>query len=857
MPDNNHTQHGILGYELKTPESKKNKEWYKRIMENIIPYDNSVSEKYMKLRKLYAFMNNDLSVIKKELDTLCKPLGDLFDFGDLDEQVVAYNRVFPKYNYHLGQLSKYGDNLEIMRLSDSGNDLWNKELRDTIQKSVDEKIKLMFEIADMEMAGATGQEMQEYYEKMRSYAEPQDIDTTNFASSVERFNAKIVDYFRFKFNLNHMKKEAFKHVLIADECWIGVLEVDGKPHPVILNPLHFGYHKSPDTEYVQNGDYWWYRIPITVSQAYSEVHDEVPEEDLAKILSYGGASNLRPTPKWDVTKPGAEVTRDYTSFDMLYDNDHRATKEIGQHMDIHSDVRHRANARYIWKVFLQFIAYREVYFLTYLNDYNREVTEVVPSNYPIPEDATTRRVRNRYGKMVDRKEWVDETHGPMYIDRMWIPRKYQCTRYGSDIFTNFRESPNQPVNVEDPFDIELDAKGKTFSSLNSQGISLIERALPSALQYIFVKNLQNKELSKYEGYIKNIDASQIPDYIAQDENGEPLYDGVDKLAIWRYYRKKLGDSYTDSTLMSNGFQNYTRSQPVIAEQAGQIAEIVNMQNLLELIDREMGLQMLVPPQAEGVFQPYSNATDNQNALMQGYTMAEEMYAQYNEIWRYVVNEYLRQFRSYYRKFFEENPNAQSTSLNYVTATGTKEIVEITPHVLDHEDIGVFVRETGYAARYREYMMTQLQAFAQNAGEGVETVSSLVMAIARGESPEEIHKSIVLATKKQQERMQEIQRMQEEAQQRVLATQRQIEREKDERDHQQELEVIDKEAAHDKEIKALDIYKFTEDKNQDQDGVPDPIEAMVAVRQLEQKDRELDIKEKEAQAKIKQAKKTNK
>ena len=851
-------QHGILGYELKTPESKKNKAWYNRIMDNIIPYDNSVTEKYERLRKIYSFMNNDLSVIKKELDDLCKPLGDLFDFSDsIDEQIVAYNRVYPKFNYHLGQLSRYGDNIEVMRLSDAGNEIHNRELREEIEASVAEKIQLLFEMEDMKKQGMSSTEIQQYYESMRSYEEPENIDAVNFTSSVELFNAKIADYFRFKFNFDHLKKEGFKHVLIADECWIGVLEINGKPTPVVLNPIHFGYHKSPDTEYAQNGDYWWYRTPITVSQAYAEVHDEVSEEDLAKILSYAGASNLRPTPKWDVTKPGAQITRDYSSVELLYDNDHRANKEVGQHMDIHSDVRNRSSSRYLWKVFLQFIAYRDTYFLTYLNEYNREVTEVVPANYPIPKDATETRVKNRYGKMVDRKEWVDPIVGPMYVDRMWIPRKYQCVRYGSDVFTNFRESPNQPVNVENPFEVELDAKGKTFSSLNAQGISMIERALPTALQYIFIKNLQNKELSKYEGYIKNIDASQIPDYITKDENGEPLFDGIDKLAIWRYYRKKLGDSYTDSTLMSNGYQNYTRTNPVSAEQAGNIGEIVNMQQLLELVDREMGMQMLVPPQAEGIFQPYSNATDNQQAMMQGYTMAEELYAQYNEVWRHVINEYLRQFRAYYRNFFRENPNMQMTSLNYITPKGGRETIEVTPELLDNEDIGVFTKETAYASRYREYMMTQLQAFSQNAGEGAEIVSELVKSIVRGDSPEEVHKNIVVASKKQSERMQQMQQMQEQMQQQAMLLQQQLEEKRDAREHQQDIELIDIEKQHDKEMKAMDIVKFQQDQNKDQDGINDGIENMIAVRQLGQRDRELDIKEKEADAKIKQASKPNK
>jgi len=63
------------------------------------------------------------------------------------------------------------------------------------------------------------------------------------------------------------------------------------------------------------------------------------------------------------------------------------------------------------------------------------------------------------------------------------------------------------------------------------------------------------------------------------------------------------------------------------------------------------------------------------------------------------------------------------------------------------------------------------------------------------------------------------------------------------DHNNKLEQITLTKQMDAEIKAMDVYKFTDDLNQDKDGVPDHSEAYKAMRGLSQKDRELDIKEK--------------
>ena len=53
-----------------------------------------------------------------------------------------------------------------------------------------------------------------------------------------------------------------------------------------------------------------------------------------------------------------------------------------------------------------------------------------------------------------------------------------------------------------------------------------------------------------------------------------------------------------------------------------------------------------------------------------------------------------------------------------------------------------------------------------------------------------------------------------------------------------------------QIKALDIYKFNEDKNIDKDGIEDPIETMLKVKESQQRDRELDIKQEEVKVKAK-------
>lgn len=840
-----HTNEPI--YNLKVSESKKTKEWYRRIMEYVVPFNNTAVTDYNKMRAAYGLINNDITIFKEALDTLCKPEGEFFSVPfEIDQEYAVYNRLYPKVMYIVGEMLKRNDKFDVFINSDLLNKMKEKEFRQEIEKSIDEWIQLQIEMQDLQKTGASPIQLQDYYDKMRSHPEPQALADTDYKAEIEIFCEKVIDYFQNKFKIKRKKALSIKHAVASDRVFIGVIERNGRPEPFVFNSIHAGFHKSPNDEEVEKGDYFWYRTAITYAQAYDELKDKVSKEDLDKLSTYVGISSNRPNEKWDIKSGKAEFQHDYSFVEGARAATDVTEKHVGQSMGTGTAWRYHTD-RLIWKTYIQFKAYTHVIFLTYINELGKRITEIVPSNYPIPEDATLVKYKNRYGMDSKRYEWIDEFGNPMYAEKLWIPRRYEVTRYGSDIYVDHRQCRFQPTSIDNPFDFSLGIKGGFFTSLNSHPISLVERAAPSLMQYIFIKMLQNKELAKYEGYIKNIDVAQIPDYLTQDENGDPLYEGVDKLAVWRYYRRKLGDSYFDSETSGTGIPSPQRTAPVKPEIAGAIGEITNMQNLLDLIDREMGLQMLVPPQAEGIFLPHSNVSDNMQALNQGYTMAEEFFARHNDIWEAVAGEYLKQFIAYYRQFFEDNPEVEETFLNYVNSENHRVVIKITPELLEHEDLGVFIQDTTSSDAYRRHMMMNIQPLAQNAGEGVEIISNIVMSLTRGDSPADIHKKIVLASKKQQERMERMQEMQAQ----MAAREQQGEFEKLQLESQLEMQETDNEYAHKKEIAALDLFKFTQDKNQDQDDIPDYLESLKLIRQLNQKDRELDIKEREASIKAKQ------
>jgi hypothetical protein len=263
-----------------------------------------------------------------------------------------------------------------------------------------------------------------------------------------------------------------------------------------------------------------------------------------------------------------------------------------------------------------------------------------------------------------------------------------------------------------------------------------------------------------------------------------------------------------------------------------------MTNAIDLINREIDLQMLITPQSKGVFQKYSKSADNQAANQVTNVMTEMYYTEIDETIRQIISEFIYQTLNKYRLFFEENPTVKETYLYYIATNNQKEAIKITPQMVGHESMFIFVKNSTAALQYRNMMLNYVQAFAQNRGEGMESISNLLLSLYNGASPQVVHSQIVTLaedqSKKQQAfqiQMKELEMQKEQMLMQEKEAARRMEQYKVDANNQNRLEVA-----------TINTYNRQPDLNKDQDGIPDQIEGLVALRKLEQTDRKLDIEE---------------
>lgn len=832
-------------FHLKISEEEKYEDdcqWFKDYAEYIVPSYSTVIDNYKEMKLSYDVYNDNLDGYKEKLDKFCNQLGE--NIGQIEEEIIAYPKLHNKVNVLKGELLKRNDVHKVVMLSAKAIKAKNEQLVEKIKESVEEDVQLAITQVQQQMKGMSEDETNKYIESLRTQKTPEDIMNKNFQSEWEIFYNKGLKYAQFDQDLKTKKMETLEDTIIADRCFIYSGWRHGKPYLEVRNPLYCSFQKAPNELYVHKGDYFAYKKPITLASVYNTYGHLLSQEQIEELGIHTYNRNYRidkrhalgPHKKQFVFDTiNEEIFRDIFNYQNASFEDKTTGTHQGQGID-----RRYSRETLVWETHIEFMAYRELIFLSYVDDYNERITIPLSKDFEIPKNAEKIEFTNRFGHDTEKFTWVDELSGVEYeAERLWIPWRYEVIRLGENIYPICRAVPYQNVNVENPYSsFSLSTFGAIFTSRNAKSISLLQRAIPAYFQYLYIKHVQTKELAKYQGFIQDVDLDQVPLKLGEDQDGNLIRDPV---AVWLLYRKQLGlNLYSGSQSSQGALPPATRSPGSGAHIVGTAGDIFNLQQLLEYIDREIGMAMGISPQREAQFSEGSNVTDNRQAIAQSHHITESYFYLLSQVWKEALTDYLQNFRTYCQMQYEKT--GETPLFHYVLPDGTEELFEVTPKMLEMQDIGLYVSNSGQDQQYHEIMLQLSHAFAQNAGEGLEAVSAIIKAITSGTSPEETHKLIQIESKKQQDRMQQMEQTKLKVQEEYAARQRELS--EDNQAHEVQLHEMDNQAK--KEVALINAYRYQQDMDKDKDGIPDPVEVMKLGKDAEIKERELDIKEKELQ-----------
>ena len=705
---------------------------------------------------MYEFINNDLSNFTEEVNKYCGVIG-----SESEEELIPYNPIPQKIDALKGDLLARGNNYRIVLLTAKAIKSKNDELVKKIQDSVEQELAVAIEKQKAMLQGMSEQEAKEYEESLRQELTPADITRKNFSSESEILFNKLLQYTIISQDVTDKKLDTFVDMLAISALYIYPGWRNGRPYIKVCNSLNMMFDKNPNTPFIQHGDWVAHRDEITVADALQEYMNRLSDEDIEKLISYGKHFNT--VTKSHIQEPVFDYNKYYSLLNVLGE---RTSKGIGLHQG--TSLTNLNLHKALWRTHLEFKAFSEVMYVTMTDLYNEKITFTLAKKADlIPEDASKVTYMNQWGFESDKYIWTDDFGNEFEAELIWIPRRYEVTRLGESIFVDYREVPYQPDYTDNPFDrFELTYKGAILNGRNATSISRVMRAIPYAFQYMGVKRLQDREIAKYVGQEAVIDVDQIPDELAIDSETNPE-EGEDRILRADIIARKTGKRFTSSSRNSNGLPPPpTRGAGVQYNIVDTSQQFINLQNFATMLNMELGMVMGVPPQREGMSVSNTNVTDNRQALMQSALATQTDFYLLDKVWSHVLNEHLYNLKTHIKMIFEQNPNLSNHQMEYILPDGTKELLSVTPAQLEQmEDIGLYLLDAGKEKLYFDFMSSPqiVQAFAQNAGEGVEIMSGLLKEMTKSNSVEETHKIISAEADRQRKRQEQIAEQQQKAQ----------------------------------------------------------------------------------------------
>lgn len=810
-------------FSLKVSESEKyanDCQWFKDYRTRFVPVNLGESPDYTRMLQNYQIINNDISSFTSKLRSYCDVYlgGSELNSNELDE-LMPYNRLYMKLGTLVGEfigLLDRSQDYRVVLMSRSAiqakDELFKKKMLESIQESV----RMGLETAEMSQS-----EAETHKKNNMVQPTPADLMDKTFKTGWELFYEHALNLCYYIDDIKNKATELWMDCIIANRCAVKVGTMNGMPTVKVLNPLRFGMNKSRDVQYGHKGDMSYYREALTLTEVIDRF-DLTPEEyrniHTGRYTNYH-SSNVRN----DVLGGRAgfiEDNRALEEWTNFTDRNSYRNKEVGLHQTNGLGTKNRGQDL-IWVTHVEFKAYTKVYFRSYLNEYNKKVVELFTTEYEIPSHATSSMIMNHYGKKYKTYFWYDEEAELEYeLEVHWLPRRHEFSLIGDSLYKDCREVPMQPVSINRPYDsFTLSYKSMVLDDRNADSVSLVERTFPLMFQYFFVKIIQNRELAKFRSYVQSVDVDQIPKKLGMDADNNVIQDEV---PVWLNALRQLNiDFYSGTQNTTGGLGLNTRSPGSSVTKLGSAQEIIYLQQLLDLIDKEISFSMGISPQREAHFESNTNVRDNANAITQSTNMTRLTFFRMFNFLKEIFKEWLDQYVIYVRTILESG--VDNHFIHYVTPSGTDVLFEVTEEHLGHNDIGLWITDSSQEDLYSRTMLNLVQAFAQNAGEGVESVSKLVRLISSSAPSSEIHEAIVKETNKRKKEMQEAQENESRHQEKLL--QEQLKAREDVQAHEIEKIVIKELERRETELEKAKITSTVYAQGQDinNNNVPDRLE----------------------------------
>lgn len=386
---------------------------------------------YKRMKVNYDLFNNILNV--QDFEYVCSPFGS--EAGELPAKMVNRDISSGKIKSILGMEMKRPFSWKVVATNPEATTRREQEefgrIREYVVNSIMSPIRQQVQekyAAESEGSEITAEQKKQIEQQVAQETKsltPQEVKkymTREYQDPAEVMSHQLLEYLTQKCDLKRKFNNTFKHGLLSAKgiMYVGIL--NDEPEAWNVNSLRFSYDKSPDLDFIEDGENASCGYKMLPSDIVKYFGDQLKQDEIDRI--YEAWSGYRTT----------DYTGDlFDALDSEYDHDDNSSISV-----IHT----------VWK------SLRKMGFLTYKDQQGIEQMTLVDENYKMSKEA-----------------------GDIKIEWEWIPEVYETWKIktAEPIYVNMRPLPGQFKDINNLYHCKLPYYGVIYDNMNSQETSLMDR----------------------------------------------------------------------------------------------------------------------------------------------------------------------------------------------------------------------------------------------------------------------------------------------------------------------------------------------------------------------------------------------
>lgn len=405
---------------------------------------------------------------------------------------------------------------------------------------------------------------------------------------------------------------------------------------------------------------------------------------------------------------------------------------------------------------------------------------------------------------------VDETYQPVgnevSVEPDWIIEVWEGYRAGNNLYFGIQPIEYQHVSIDNPNSQKLPYCGAIYSNTNSKPRSLVSILKPLQYMYIVLWYRLELAIARDKGKVVNMDITQIP----KSMNISP--------AKWMHYLSSVGVNFINPYEEGWNIPGREGGKPAQFNQitaldltmSNVIAEYIQ---LMDKIEQLAGAISGITQQREGAVSSSEMVGNVERSVVQSSHITEPLFWVHNQCKRRVLNMLLNTAKGAWEETGKQK-------LQYIFDNGERAFLDITPKFY-YEDMDVFVSDTSKDLENIQKLQQLIQPAMQNGAsllEAAEILTNDNFNIIKQKlkdmqtRQEQIQQQQQEAEAQQQQQLQQMQNESKQQELMLQEAQMDLQRYQIDQDNQTKIAVAQ-----------INAYRGTEELDQDQNGIPDPVE----------------------------------